>query len=107
MKERQTKKSSGISTGLGGRKTADEERKFVDHDLTPEEIARLQEKIRREQAAKAKSYQKANLIDWQAGEAGDTGEGKEFFANEKKDSDVLGKVEQQPPKTDYFNSDFF
>ncbi len=93
MKERQTKKTAKASEPK-------EDRKF-DRDLTPEDIARLQEKIRKDQAAKARPYQKAALIDWQKADAG--GE-KDFFENEKKD---VAKQQEQQPSKDYFNSDFF
>ena len=92
VKERQTKKVSTV------KKSGEEDRKF-DRDLTPEDIARLQEKISQEQAAKAKPYQKSALIDWQG--AGSGADKQEFFEKEKKE------VAKKEASSDYFNSDFF
>ena len=76
-----------------------EDRKF-DRDLTPEDIARLQEKIRKEQSAKAKPYEKVTLVDWQtSGQEGEQG----FFEKEKSEAEF----KKDKPTADYFNSDFF
>ncbi len=101
MKERQTKKPGSYA---GKSAAAHVEDRKYDHDLTPEEIARLQQKIRAEQAAKAKPYQKAGLIDWQTSGPDVAAEGKGFFENEKK---TIPGAKQSEPSADYFNSDFF
>jgi len=71
-----------------------------DRDLTAEDIARLQAQIRKEQEAKAKPYQKSNLIDWGDSESNDL---NDFFAKEKKPD--TGKKESL--SDDYFNTDYF
>jgi hypothetical protein len=92
VKEKQTKKPVGT-------KVKKEESK-TDRDLTPEDITRLQAQIRKEQEAKAKSYQKTNLIDWGDSESNDL---NDFFAKEKKSEP--GK--KKPLGEDYFNTDYF